>query len=158
MHCHPTFYNYLPRREGILLAKARIYRWTTCNWFLKQIGKRKCGNCDKKPDKATCSSCEECETCHEIDDTGHVLDDCTIHDGPRSLMLQKIGCNTGKVTDLITSNNKEYIKVLGRYLVEVEDTRQLAEEAQRAHLSTAALAPLTHNKTKTKGGANDPNK
>ena len=89
----------------------------------------------------------------ERDDTGHVLNDCMIHDGPRSLMLQKRR-NTEKVTDLITSNDKVIIKELGRYLVEVEDTRRCAEEARWAHSSTVALVPLTHNETKPKSGAN----
>ena len=42
MHPRPAHYNHLPRREGILLAKARTYRWTNCMWFLKMISKITC--------------------------------------------------------------------------------------------------------------------
>ena len=53
-------------------------------------------------------------------------------------MFQKIGYNTGKVTDLITSNEEVIIKELGRYLVEVEDTRKHAEDVKQARLKSPA--------------------
>ena len=146
MHCRPTFYNYLPRREGILLAKVRTNQWTFCNWYLKKIGQRKCRDCVNNP---MCISCEACEICGKRDDTGHVLNDCGMHDRSRYLMLKKIGYNTGKVTDLITSNEEVIIKELGRYLVAAEDTRKHAEDPKQARLKgledTTIQAPGTPN-------------
>jgi hypothetical protein len=124
MHCRPTFYNNLPRRQGILLAKARLYRWTDCNWFLKQIRERKCGECANKPNNSTCLPCELCKACNVIDDTGHVLNDCKMHERSRSLMLPRLGLGIRKVTDIITSNNCEVIRELGRYLIEAEEIRR----------------------------------
>ena len=128
MHCRPTFYNNLPRHQGVLLAEARLYRWTDCNWFLKQIRARKCSKCANKPAHLTCLPCEQCKVCNEIDDTEHVLNDCKMHERSRSLMLQRLGLGTSKVTDIITSNNCEVIRELGRYLIEAEEIRRKANK------------------------------
>ena len=128
MHCHPTFYSNLPRREGILIAKARLYIWTSCNWYLKQIGQRHCVDCVSKPDYSTCLTCEACDTCKVKDDMGHVLNNCKKHEESRSLTLIRIKEETAKITDLITNENATFIKELGRFLVEIDESRSKVKE------------------------------
>ena len=114
----PKIHNQLPRREGILLAKARTFRWTQCNWFLTSI--------EQRTDPL-------CRTCEVVDDTEHVLNKCTIHEGPRSIMLQRLG-HCGDVSDLLISGNRTVVQELANFLVKAEDERikRAKEEEEKA--------------------------
>ena len=46
-------------------------------------------------------------------------------------MLLKIGKETAKITDLITSNNATFIKELGRFLVETDEIRSKVKENKK---------------------------
>ena len=128
MHPRPAIYNHLPRKEGILLAKSRVFRWTSCNWFLRQISERTCKDCITN--RHSCNTCEKCTFCGVTDDTGHVLNDCILHEEPRSLMMQKLFF-TGKVTELLTNSNQTTVKELANFLVKADDTRRELRAAQQ---------------------------
>ena len=124
MHLRPTFYNYLPRQEGILLSKARTNRWTSCNWYLNKIGKRLCENCINKPSDLECPTCVACNTCKVKDDLGHVLNNCKRHEESRSIMLLKTGNMTINITDLLISDSQTNIRKLGQLLVAIDESRK----------------------------------
>jgi hypothetical protein len=105
----PRTYNQLPRRKGVLLAKARTNRWTQCAWYLNYI-------------KAPNAISPLCKTCGESDTTEHVIDQCRQHEAERSLMLQRLR-HSGKVSDLLSSSNKEIVVELANLLVSIEDSR-----------------------------------
>jgi hypothetical protein len=105
----PKVYNQLPRRKGVLLTKARTNRWTECNWFLNYI-------------KAPNVKSPMCKTCEASDNTEHVIDCCRQHEAERSLMLQRLQYS-GKVSDLLFSQDKETIEELANLLVKIEDSR-----------------------------------
>jgi len=124
MHPRPTHYNLLPRREGILLAKARTYRWTNCMWFLRKISRISCDLCRRANSwKSACTGCESCTFCGVKDDTEHVLNSCNLHEQSRSSLLGKRGY-ASRVTDLLTSDDAAETKDLARFLVEADDTRK----------------------------------
>ena len=125
MHPRPTFYNYLPRHQGVLLAKVRTYRWTECNWYLNQIRKRTCALCVDSPARSACPQCEKCSACKVKDDTRHVLNNCKLHEEARSLLLKNIEREAANITDLITSSSETIIKKLGGFLTEIEDARKI---------------------------------
>ena len=135
MHLRPAFYNELPRRHGVLLAKARTYRWTNCNWFLHKIEAITCEHCSLKNTWTdTCITCESCTLCGVKDDTGHLLDRCSLHEQARTRLLQGKGY-ARNVSDLLTSDNPQTIKDLAGFLATVDDTRialQAAVTAERA--------------------------
>jgi hypothetical protein len=108
----PRLHKNLPRRKGILLAKARTNRWTQCNWYLHFIKK---------------VSSPLCKLCKVSDTTEHALDECSLHEHHRELMLQNLH-STGKVSDLLTSSNKEIVNTLAEYLVRIEDDRKKIEK------------------------------
>ena len=119
MILRPKMHNHLPRRKGILLVKARTFRWTNCNWFLKKIQSRNCKDC---ANKEHCRKCMECTRCKVKDDTDHVLNSCELHEGPRSLMLQRLG-HHDRVSTLLTSSNVIVVRELAEFLVGAEDLR-----------------------------------
>ena len=125
MHPRPTFYNYLPRHQGVLLAKVRTYKWTKCNWYLNQIRKRTCALCVDSPARSACPKCEKCSACEVKDDTRHVLNNCKLHEEARSLLLKEIEREAANITDLITSSSETIIKKLGGFLTEIEDARKI---------------------------------
>ena len=105
----PKMYNQLPRRKGVLLTKARTNRWTQCYWYLNFI---------KAPDAKS----PMCKTCGVSDTTEHVIDQCQLHEADRSLMLQRLRYS-GKVSDLLSSEEKETVKELANFLVSIDDCR-----------------------------------
>lgn len=123
----PKIHNHLPRRKGILLAKARTFRWTNCNWFLKKIQSRTCKDCVNKDH---CDKCMECPTCKVKDDTYHVLNSCELHEGHRTLMLQRLG-HHDKVSTLLTSNKTKIVEELADFLVGAEDLRIKIQEEKK---------------------------
>ena len=124
MHPRPKHYNLLPRREGILLAKARTYRWTNCMWLLRKIEKISCDSCrGAKSWKSVCTVCESCTFCGVKDDTEHVLNSCNLHEQSRTALLEKRGY-VSKVTDLLTSDDAAETKELTLFLVEADNTRK----------------------------------
>ena len=105
----PKFYNNMPRRKGVILAKARTYRMTTCNWFLHWI-------------KAKGVESPECKTCKTKDTIRHAIDNCQMHENGREKMLRKIG-HLGKVSDLLSSTNIKEANEVADFLVKGEDER-----------------------------------
>ncbi len=123
MHLRPASYNLLPRREGILLAKARVNRWTNCKWFLRKIKAISCDSCKKSRSwTTTCTVCESCTACGRTDNTAHVLNECQLHERSRTALMRKLGYAV-RVTDLLTSEDKPTLKALTHFLVKVDDTR-----------------------------------
>ena len=104
----PKIHNELPRRKGVLLAKVRTNRYTQCNWYLHFIKQR------KSP---------LCRACTVNDTTEHVINECQIHEDPRSLLLQNLR-HSGKVSDLLNSREKIIVDELANYLIKVDDERK----------------------------------
>lgn len=105
----PKVHNQLPRKKGVLLAKARTNRWTQCNWYLNFIKQR------ESP---------KCSTCNVSDTTEHVVDKCSLHEGPRTLLLKKLQHYGGRVSDLLSSRNKQIANAVAEFLVEIEEIRK----------------------------------
>ena len=117
----------IPRREGILLAKARTNRYTKCQMFKKSIGE---------------SQTSTCYHCDQLEDTiEHVLNKCTLHDDPREVMKSKLQ-HIGKTTELLTSNEEQDIKELTRFLVAVDDRRKKMYEEKRLEKQSAEPATM----------------
>ena len=112
----PKFYNRLPRRNGVLLAKARTNRWTQCYWYLNFI-------------KAPKAKSPLCKTCGVSDTTEHVIDQCQQHEAERELMLQRLHFS-GKVSDLLSCQDKQVVNEVASLLVSIEDTRNKKEEEE----------------------------
>jgi hypothetical protein len=108
MKPRPKIHNQLPRRKGVLLAKVRTNRWTQCNWYLHFIKQR--------PSPL-------CKECRENDTTEHVINKCSLHEAERSLLQQKLNY-VGKISDLLSSNEKTIVETLASYLIVVEDKRK----------------------------------
>ena len=113
----------LPRRKGVLMAKARTNRWTQCNWYLHFI---------KKAASPLCSTCKVSDT------TEHVVDYCTLHEGPRMLLLQKLNY-VGKVSTLLSSKNKKIASSVADFLVTIEDERKRIEKEERENQITGMI-------------------
>ena len=115
----PKFFNSMPRRKGILLAKARTYRWTACNWYLNFI-------------KAQGISSSLCTTCKVEDTVRHVIDNCKMHEDDREKTLLKIG-HAGKMSDLLSSSDTKVIDLVADFLINTEDKRiaMRKQEVQR---------------------------
>jgi hypothetical protein len=111
----PKEHNNLPRRKGVLMAKARTNRWTHCNWYLNFI---------KKMASPLCSTCKVSDT------TEHVVDHCTLHEGPRMLLLQKLQY-IGKVSTLLSCRNKKIASSVADFLVKVENERKRVEKEEK---------------------------
>ena len=123
MHPRPAHYNLLPRRQGVLLAKARTYRWTSCNWFLHKISAITCDQCRHANTWTnTCLVCEKCTLCGVKDDTGHVLDSCDLHEKVRTRLLRANGY-ARNVSDLLVNESAQTTRELVEFLVAVDDTR-----------------------------------
>ena len=105
----PKFYNSMTRRKGILLAKARTYRWTTCNWYLSMIN-------------AQGVDSSKCTICNTEDSIRHVIDNCQMHEDRRERMLRRIG-HSGKVSDLLSSSDVRVVEEVADFLVSAEDER-----------------------------------
>ena len=116
----PKRHNQLPRREGILMAKARVNRWTLCCWFLDFIKARK---------GALCLQCGLPDT------TEHVIETCELHEGPRSTLRQKLN-HHGKIAELLADNDRTTVEALASFLIKADDLRKKllskAEELKRA--------------------------
>jgi ribonuclease HI len=124
MHPRPTYYNLLPRREGILLAKARTYHWTNCMWFLSKIKVITCDSCRGNNSwRSVCTTCENCTFCGVKDDTEHALNSCNLHEQARTALLKNRGY-VSKVTDLLMSEDAGETKELTLFLVKADDTRK----------------------------------
>jgi len=104
----PKIQNQLPRREGVLIAKAKTNRWTSCWWFIHFI--------KKWPSPL-------CITCKTEDTTEHAINECLLHEAPRSLMLEDLR-HTGKVSDLLSSKSRGVLDKLAKFLVEIDEDRQ----------------------------------
>ena len=104
----PIAHKHLPRKMGILLAKARTNRWTQCNWYLKFIK------------KITTDVCDHCST---PDTTEHVLDWCRFHSARRARLLDSLGSRC-KVSSLLHSNKKCIVENLADFLVGIEEDRR----------------------------------
>jgi hypothetical protein len=111
----PKLHRHLPRRKGILLAKARTNRWTQCNWFLHFI---------KKKDDPLCSTCKVSDT------TEHVINNCQMHEHQRMLLTQKLQ-HTGRVSKLLASKDRNAIQHLADFLMQIEDERKLKEKEEK---------------------------
>jgi hypothetical protein len=53
-----------------------------------------------------------------------VVDKCSLHEGPRTLLLQKLQHSGGQVSDLLSSKNKQIANAVAEFLVEIEDVRK----------------------------------
>ena len=147
----PTHYNHLPRRQGVLLAKARTYRWTSCNWFLHKISAITCDLCRKGNSWTnTCSACESCTLCGVSDDTRHVLDNCNLHEQARTKLL-RANAYARNVSDLLANTNIQTTHKLVQFLIEADDTRIALREAKLAQINTQTTPKKTKKqKNKTK--------
>jgi hypothetical protein len=105
----PKFFNSMPRRKGVLLAKARTNRWTACNWYLHYIK-------DKHTSSPLCTSCGVKDTLQ------HVIDNCQLHEEHREQTLRRLG-HTGKMSDLLCSSDTKAVSELAEFLVKTEDNR-----------------------------------
>ena len=63
-------------------------------------------------------------------------------------MLLKIGEETAKITDLITSNNASYIKELGRFLAEADEIRRKVKGPNTASHKTSGNEAKRRNDDK----------
>jgi len=97
----------LPRRQGILIAKARTLRWTNCAWYLTLI---------RKKDDARCSNCPTEETIH------HIIDRCIKYEQQREKM-RKVTNQWGNLSRLLISDNPMEIKAIADFLTEVDDMK-----------------------------------
>jgi hypothetical protein len=134
----PKAYNQLTRRKGVLLAKVRTNRWTECHWYLNFI---------KDPNTPS-PLCRECKI---NDTTEHIVDECKIHEGPRSVLLLRLR-HSGKVSDLLTCQDKATINELADFLVNIEDDRKdhrKKEAQERAQTQIAAESAPTGCKRTT---------
>ena len=122
----PKVYNQLPRRKGVLLAKARTNRWTECHWYLNFI---------KDPNTPS-PLCRECKV---SDTTEHIIDECKLHEAPRSVLLLRLRYN-GNVSDLLTHQDKATVNELADFLVKIEDDRKShrKEVQEKAQAEAAA--------------------
>ena len=97
----------LPRRQGILIAKARTLRWTNCEWYLTLI---------KKQDDARCSNCPTEETIL------HIIDRCNKYEQQREIM-RKATNQWGNLSRLLVSNNPMEVKAIAEFLAAVDDIK-----------------------------------
>jgi hypothetical protein len=112
----PKRHNQLPRREGILMAKARVNRWTLCCWFLDFIKARKGPLCLQ---------------CGVPDTTEHVIETCELHEGPRSTLRQKLN-HHGKIAELLADNDRATVKAMANFLIKADDLRkELLSKAEK---------------------------
>jgi hypothetical protein len=127
----PRAYNQLPRRKGILLAKARTNRWTLCNWFLNTI-------------ESSEAPSPLCETCKVPDDIRHVLDNCLQHEDARESMLSRLKY-TGKVSDLLAAQDYHTINEVADLLITIDNdrTERLAKKREAAKESMKVKKSVT---------------
>ena len=125
----PKIQNELPRKQGILLTKARINSWTSCYHYQHTI---------RANDNPNCRTCGQPEDSVIVETLEHVLDHCGMNEDSRELMLDKlrregrIGLSS-KVSDLLVSSDRNIIKMLGSYLEEVsEKWKKGRKEEERA--------------------------
>ena len=113
----PKTYNQLPRRKGVLLAKARTNRWTECQSYLHFI-------------KDQNTSSPLCRVCKVDDTTEHIIDQCLMHEAPRAVLLSRLR-HSGRVSDLLS--DKVVVNEVADFLVSIEDDRKACrkEEAQK---------------------------
>ena len=112
----PKIYNQLPRRKGVLLAKARTNRWTEGQWYLHFI---------KDPNTPS----PLCRVCKVDDTTEHIIDQCLMHEAPRSVLLSRLR-HSGRVSDLLS--DKAVVNEVANFLVSIEDDRK-AYRKEEAH-------------------------
>ena len=111
----PRMHRHLPRKKGVLMAKARTNRWTQCRWYLHFI---------KKVSSPLCTLCKVADT------TEHVLDVCALHEESREIMLQGLH-HTGKVSDMLGSNHRRTVEKLAEFLERAEEKRNSIEKKER---------------------------
>jgi hypothetical protein len=115
----PQIQNELPRRQGILMAKARINNWTSCCHYLHKIKAEEYPN-----PNCTCKSITRRAKAETME---HLVDHCNKYDTQRELMLArlrkagKISNLSTEVTDMLTSSDKYVVDQLGKFLVEIDD-------------------------------------
>ena len=123
MNLRPKEMNELPRKTGVLLAKARTNRWVQCQEFQHRIGK---------------AESPLCKTCKVIDSTEHVINDCKRHENTREIMLLRLK-HSGKVAELLSSTDEKIILNLANFLEEIRDKR-LKEENEKNSKKTSKKA------------------
>jgi hypothetical protein len=131
----PKFYDNLPRAQGVVLCRARTYKWTYCNSHMRAIREREDSLC---------------ETCNVEDTTDHVVDHCNLHARERDLLKQKLG-HYGKISELLTSRDYGIIDAVSKFLVNVQDDRierlkieQITKLGKKqAQTGSAQASPLT---------------
>ena len=112
MQQRPENYNLLPRKQGVLLAKARTNRWTRCQAFQKSI---------EQSQTSICIHCKQEYT------TEHVINECTLHEALRETMRLRLQ-HTGRVTQLLTSRKDREVRELAAFLAARDDERKGIDE------------------------------
>ena len=108
MQQRPETNNLLPRKQGVLLAKARTNRWTRCQAFQKSIAQ---------------SHTSICTHCKQEDTTEHVINECILHEDLRKTIRLQLQ-HTGRVTQLLTSRKDREVKELAEFLTAIDNDRQ----------------------------------
>ena len=109
----PSTHKKLPRKESILLSKARTNRWTQCNWYLHFIKKTNDANCYK---------------CLVKDTTRHVLDNCLLHEEDRQTLLLKLKQKYSRISDILCTQDESELSGLTKFLSKIEEERKQMEE------------------------------
>ena len=110
----PKQHKDLPRKAGVLLTKARVNRWTSCQVFLKRINVRENHNCI---------------ICQEKDTTKHQLDKCKRHEERREILKAKLKYKYRNITEMLLTTNVEETKLLIEYLIAIDnDTYNLIQD------------------------------
>jgi len=137
----PQIQSELPRRQGVLLAKARMNNWTSCYSYLNRIkvAEYPSPNC----------KCTKAGENAKIQTLEHLLNHCPTNEEPREVMLSKlrrqgkIGKNRRILTnilDLLSSDDKEIVKQLGTFLEKADDVWNEKEEEMRKQREAAKKA------------------
>ena len=103
----PKEHKDLPRKESILLSKARMNRWTSCKRYLKRINQIKDDLCTFCIDKT--------------DTTKHQLDRCPEHEYERNQLKRKLGGKYANITEMLMTKNAQDLKLLTDYLITIDE-------------------------------------
>ena len=103
----PKEHKDLPRKESILLSKARMNRWTSCKRYLKRINQIK---------DDLCTFC-----INKTDTTKHQLDRCPEHEYERNQLKRKLGGKYANITEMLMTKNAQDLKLLTDYLITIDE-------------------------------------
>ena len=111
----PSIHKNLPREGGVLLSKARANRWTLCNQYKNMM------KLNIPP---------LCKKCNVLDDTEHVINNCSRHENERGLLLHKCKYKYKNVTELLTTENETEISHLVHFLLNIQERRKQEYEKE----------------------------